>query len=298
MPTVEGAVPLDTSDYPGLYQAADEASLLQQRAYLRVVRARLVLLVLAAVFAAFTLRVGSDGVDVFALGTALAFVVTLILELSVATTRPDKAWYDGRAIAESVKTLTWRYVAGAEPFSLEHEDADEEFLARMKGLQKDLPEAPLLPTTAPAISSTMRSLRQSSLAERQKTYLQGRVIDQQNWYAGKAEFHRRRANVYRAIMLSMEGVGIAGALAKALGAVDFDMAGIVAAVVSAVAAWTATRQHRANVNAYVVASHELGLIRDKLGQCKDEDQWSAAVSSAESAISREHTMWRVHHNES
>ena len=94
-------------------------------------------------------------------------------------------------------------------------------------------------------------------------------------------------------MLCMEVVGIAGALAKAFGVVNFDLAGIVAATVSAFAAWTATRQHGATATAYVLASHELAVIRDLLDRDLDEHQWSAAVADAESAVSREHTMWHA-----
>lgn len=295
MTPVDELTPLAHRDHPGLYQAADAASLRQQRAFLRAVRFRLTFVVLAAIFAAFTLRVGAGAVDVFAVGTALAFVCALVIELSVTGSRPDSGWYVGRALAESVKTLTWRYAVGASPFALSRSDADDEFVARLRALHDDLPNIRLLATTAPAITDRMRSLRTSALAERQRTYLDYRVIDQQNWYASKAEYHRRRASIYRTTMLILEVAGVAGALAKALDLVSFDLAGIVAAAVSGAAAWTATRQHSATATAYVVASHELGVIRDLLDRELDEKQWSSAVVDAEAAISREHTMWRANH---
>ncbi|GGI95240.1 membrane protein [Saccharopolyspora subtropica] len=293
MATTDQLPNLDHGDYPGLFQAADAASLHQQRSYLRGVRFRLVLTVAAAVLAAFTLRIGGAGIDVFALGTALAFVGAMVIQLALVGSRPDQVWYEGRALAESVKTLTWRYAVAAQPFPAGDEQADVEFVKRIQAMHRDLPNVHLGPTTAPPISERMRELRAAPLAVRKEAYLTGRVLDQQDWYATKAVYHQQRARIYRTTMLVMEVVGVAGALAKATGVVDFDLAGIVAAMVSAVAAWTATRQRAATATAYVVASHELGVIRDLIDRDLDEQQWSAAVVDAESAISREHTMWHA-----
>ncbi|MGW1680912.1 DUF4231 domain-containing protein [Saccharopolyspora sp. NPDC002376] len=284
---------LSSTDYPGLFQAADAASVRQQRTYLRGVRAQLLLTVSAAVFAAFPVVIGASSIDVFAVGTALALVGVMMIEMATAGSRPDKVWYEGRALAESVKTLTWRYSVGAAPFSLDSRGADDEFVSRIRALQQDKPGVLLLPNTSSAITSKMRSLRSSPLAERKDAYLTGRVLDQQTWYASKALFHQRRARIFRTIMLAMEALGIAGALAKAFGVVDFDLAGIVAAAISAVAAWNATRQHSTTATAYVMASHELAVIHDLLDRDLDEQQWSDGVADAESAISREHTMWHA-----
>lgn len=293
MTKADNPTPLDQDDFPGLFQAADAASLQQQRSYLRATRMRLTFVVLAAVFAAIELRIGAGAIDVFAIATAIAFVSALVIELGVAVSQPNKIWYEGRALAESVKTLTWRYAVGAAPFTLNSADADADFFARLRALHNDLPNLPLLPTTTSTITDRMRSLRAAPLAERRHAYRTGRVIDQQTWYATKAEFHRRRAGFYRTAMLILETIGVAGALAKAVNVVDFDLAGIVAALVSAFAAWTVTRQHTATATAYVVASHELGIIRDLLDHEFEEEQWSSAVVDAEAAISREHTMWRA-----
>ncbi|MFI0464764.1 DUF4231 domain-containing protein [Saccharopolyspora sp. 5N102] len=293
MSSTEQLQTLTPDDYPGLFQAADGASVHQQRTFLRAVRSRLVLTVSAATFAAFALRIGDSQIDLFAVGTALAFVGAMVIELAIVGTRPDKVWYEGRALAESVKTLTWRYVSGAAPFPADSERPDDEFTDRIRILQHDMPKVPLLPSTASTITAKMRAMRATPLAERKEAYLVGRVLDQQDWYASKARFHQRSARVFRTTMLIMEVVGVAGALAKAFGVVNFDLAGIVAAAVSAFAAWTATRQHSATATAYVVASHELAVVRNLLDRDLDEQQWSAAVVDAESVISREHTMWHA-----
>ena len=290
MSSTEQVRSLTHDDYPGLFQAADAASVQRQRTYMRTVRFRLVLTVAAAAF-------GAAEIDSLAVGTALAFVGVMALELGEATSRPDRSWYASRALSESVKTLTWRYVAGAEPFASTSNnvdrEADREFLERVSTLQRDMPDLPL-PGTAPNITDEMRAMRAAPLSERKRAYLAGRVIDQQSWYASKALRHQRQARVLRILMLVMEVLGIGGALLTAFGIVPMDLAGIVAAGVSALAAWNSTRRNDTTASAYVRASHELDMIRERLDRDLDEQQWSDAVIDAETAISREHTMWHAH----
>lgn len=211
-------------DYPGLFQAADAASVQRQRSYRKVVLSRLVLTVAAAAFGAVQL----DGLNWLALGTAVAFVGVMALELGEATSRPDKSWYTTRALSESVKTLTWRYIAGAEPFPSTSDSADCDFVERISALQQDMPDVPL-PGTTPTITDKMRAVRAAPLAERKQAYLTGRVIDQQNWYANKALHHQRQARILRTLMLVLEVVGIVGALLTAFAGIPVDLAGFVAA---------------------------------------------------------------------
>ncbi|GAB3505104.1 DUF4231 domain-containing protein [Amycolatopsis cihanbeyliensis] len=288
---------LTGDDYPGLFQAADAASGRGQRSYLRASGARLLLAVLAAAAAAFTVRIGSKGIDIAAVVTALAFVGALIVDIAVLRAQPSRTWYQGRALAESAKTLTWRYAVGASPFplSLTADDADRLFLQRIRALQGDLPQVPMVPNRSGTISDRMRRLREGALDERRSAYLSGRIHDQQRWYADKAEHHRRRASVLRRAGLALELVGVTAALAKAFGAVDIDLAGIVAAAVSGLAAWSSANQYTATATAYAVATNELSVIGDLLTRDMPEPEWSATVADAEEAISREHTMWRASH---
>lgn len=293
MSSTEQLQSLAHDDYPGLFQAADAASVQQQRSYLATVRFRLVLTVAAAACGAASLPVGAADIDLLALGAAVAFVGVMAVELVEATSRRDRSWYASRALAESIKTLSWRYVSGAEPFTTSSEHADREFVERLSTLQRDMPDVPM-PSSAPTITDKMRAMRAAPLAERQQAYLAGRVIDQQDWYANKALRHQRQAGIFRTAMVVMEVVGIGGALITALTSIDIDMAGIVAAGVSAFAAWNSTRQNDTTATAYMQASHELNLIRERLDRDLDEQQWSDAVVDAETAISREHTMWHAH----
>ncbi|MEV0063810.1 DUF4231 domain-containing protein [Nocardia sp. NPDC050718] len=288
-----------TEDYPALYQSADSASLRGQFQFLRAHGARLVLAVVAAVFAAFTIRVGSHGIDAAAIVTTVAFVTMLALNVWQLRDRPDQDWYEGRALAESVKTLTWKYMVGGSPFpsGMPAAAADQLLVDRVRRLQRPLRSLNFPPPTGRTISDRMREVRQLPLGQRRAVYNEARVLEQQHWYATKAEYHYRRANQFGFVSLSFEIVGISAALAKALGAVDFDLAGIVAATIAGLAAWSSARQHTTTAVAYSVAAHELSTIRDMLERDHTEQEWSSAVADAEEAISREHTLWRASHTQ-
>jgi hypothetical protein len=288
---------LAEADLPGLFRAADGASGRGQRSYFRSMAARLGLAVLAAVSGAVTLEVASRGIDAAAIVTTLAFVGVLVVDVFESQTRPGADWYRGRALAESVKTLAWRYAVGGAPFPLDvgAEEAENRFLTRIESLLRDLPTVIGAPSRGPAITAAMRDLRGRSLAERQQAYLTGRIGDQQEWYAARAEQHGRRANRLQAAGMLLEILGVAAALCEVLRLVTFDLAGIIAAMIAALAAWMTGKQYRANSTAYTLASHELALVRTRLELPVPEPEWSGLVADAEAAISREHTTWRASH---
>jgi len=77
--------------------------------------------------------------DWVALVAVAAFVWAVIVELYLFIVRPERIWYEGRAAAESVKTMAWRYGVGGAPFGLGEKGVDELFLGRLREILTDLP---------------------------------------------------------------------------------------------------------------------------------------------------------------
>ncbi len=99
---------------PALYAAADSAALVGQQRYLVALRLRL-----GGLFAAAVTGVASferNNVEWAGLAALIAFLVALGAESYTALLRPDRLWYEGRAAAESVKTIAWRYAVQGAPF--------------------------------------------------------------------------------------------------------------------------------------------------------------------------------------
>jgi hypothetical protein len=57
--------------------------------------------------------------------------------------------------------------------------------------------------------------------------------------------------------------------------------------------WLQTKQHQVLAHAYAVTAQELSSIRSLIQWQESESDWSAFVDDAETAISREHTLWRA-----
>jgi hypothetical protein len=58
-------------------------------------------------------------------------------------------------------------------------------------------------------------------------------------------------------------------------------------------AWVQTKDYSTLAEAYAITEQEVALVAVRLGQVTSEEAWAQFVLEAESAISREHTMWRA-----
>jgi hypothetical protein len=287
------------SEFPALYRAADQNSLAGQRRFLMATGLRLAMLITAAVFGLFTWRTG--GADWAGIGAAVAFGVALLSELYLLQERPDRVWYDGRAAAESAKTLTWRYLVGGDPFgktSQSDRDAEQLLLDRFTQIARDLKGVHLVPVSGRIgqLSDVMQQHRVLPLDARRELYRRGRIQDQQAWYAGKARWNERRATRWSLALAALEALGLAGAVLKATGTVQVDLLGLAGALVAAGVAWAQAKQHQTLASAYAVASQELATIGARITRPSTEQEWAHFVDQAEDAISREHTLWRASHS--
>ncbi|MEI8413162.1 MULTISPECIES: DUF4231 domain-containing protein [unclassified Kribbella] len=282
---------IKTDDLPGLHDAANSASIEGQHQFIRASMIKLGLAAAAAIVSAF---IGSGGVsDYLAYLVAVLFIGVLCAEAWIWAQKPEDTWYDGRALAESSKTMAWRFTVGAAPYSKSDASSEQRFVQDLRNLLDDGPQTDIHPSDKPVISEQMREVRRQDLAERQAIYIRDRIDDQIGWYKKKADISRRRSNQWRMALIAAEGVGIFAAFSRASGGTDLDLAGIVAAFVGAGAAWLSIRQHDGLRRAYTYANQELSMVRNSLESCGDDSEWEQLVADAEEAISREHTMWRA-----
>ncbi|MFB7573037.1 DUF4231 domain-containing protein [Streptomyces sp. NPDC056165] len=285
---------LTDAELPALFKVADSASLNGQQLYIRATKTRLILAILAAALAAVTLKIGGTW-DLPALTVTGAFIVTLITEIWLLSRKPERDWYDGRALAESVKTLCWRYSVAAAPFPAHVPDPEAElhFVAEVEKLIHESPSDLVVIATPVSVTDRMREIRNSNLSERRSIYLEGRIKNQLNWYSGKATFNSARARRWRFFLIVIEGAGIVAAMLKAGSVIDFDLPGIVAALLGAGSAWFAVRQYESLGRAYTFAANDLSMVHARLQRITEQSDWEREVADAEEAISREHTMWRA-----
>ncbi|WP_020640069.1 SLATT domain-containing protein [Amycolatopsis balhimycina] len=158
---------------------------------------------------------------------------------------------------------------------------------------KSAPPTVLTARVGAALDPSLTTLREAELQDRRKVYLRDRITDQAAWYAGKSNRNRKAASRWRAMLVLTEAVGVAGALLRATGAVDLDIAGIVAAVAGAGVAWLALKRYEQLAQSYAYATNELAIIEGRITLATEEGTWASAVAEAEETIGREHLAWRA-----
>lgn len=281
--------------YPALYQAADLASIDGQRAYVRVVRIEILLLLLGAAvgsLAAFEDRLAA-GLPFVA---AAMFLAAALIKLVTRERRYDKTWFDGRAVAETAKSATWQFMMRVPPYQDDStaESALVEMLRRTLEARPQL-YAGLTPASAGTrqISADMRAMRARPLAGRLDAYRRFRLEDQMQWYRSKSVFHRERGARYFWLSLAIEifALGVAAASFVAPQLARLNALALLAAVATAATAISQLGRHDELSKSYGLAYQELSLIDGIAERVISEDRLAAVVTDAEGAISREHTMW-------
>jgi SMODS and SLOG-associating 2TM effector domain 1/SMODS and SLOG-associating 2TM effector domain 3 len=227
------------------------------------------------------------------------FVAVLVVQVEVARRRPEEDWYDGRALAESAKSLAWQYAVAGGLYGLDgngtEAECDRRLLRDLRDLLEDIGAAHLTGSASaePQITEAMRQLRAQDMTTRRDVYLAGRIREQRRWYAGKAEGSERRRRFWLGVVLLAQVAGGAGAVLAAAGVIELDLLGIAGAFLAASVGWVQLGDYGTLASAYSAACHELGFAEEELRAVGSEGEWVEAVSDAEQAISREHRMWRA-----
>lgn len=291
------AIMVKREDFPGLHRGSDEASSKAQRTYLILQRLYLGSLVIGSAFGALTAIGLQDWNVVIYTVTASVFAVGLLLLGVIRTRQDDKAWFDGRAIAESVKTATWRFMAKAPPFAADSGDPERRFVAELAEIRKARPNfgkhlAGVLDANATAITDVMRRTREMTLKERKQLYIASRLRDQKAWYAKKAQANARSGNIWFAATAVLQTCALVTAVVQAkLGGLPVNILPLLATFTAVVAAWSQVKRYDELAQAYALAAHELEEL-DSLGtSVKTEAEFAQLVEQTEEACSREHTMW-------
>jgi hypothetical protein len=289
---------LEDRDLPPIFHVADKSSVRAQNHFYTAIVVRLVAIIAAGAFGLATWKLDNKSADWAGVLATFSFLTAVLVESYLLKTRPERTWYEGRAAAESVKTLSWRYAVGGEPFSIgEHSDRQieelflrqvDEIINALKNLNISAPAS-----TGQQITDSMRRVRLEPLNERKRSYEMGRVSEQQAWYQRQTKWNDTRATRWTQAIVSVEIIGLVAALMKAAGIVEGDLLIFAGVVIAAMAAWLQTKQHRALATAYGITALELASVRSKIKWQENERDWGKFVNNAEEAFSREHTLWRA-----
>jgi len=288
---------MEHESYPALYKSADCASIDAQSAYLRAIKIHIFLLVLGA-----GLAIKPQPTTEYLLFNAFVFLCALGISILIASKKYEKSWYSARAVAESVKTATWRYMMKAEPFSdtEKRKEVNSIFRNMLNEILKtnnqlgDLLGGKI--SSDEQITNKMEDVRNHSLQDRKEIYLKSRIDEQRKWYALKSSENKRNGTKFFYFLVALQILAIMCVLLR----IAYPVWGVWPTDVFVVGAggivtWIQLKRFQEIATAYGLTAHEIGIIRGMLAESDSEDEFSGFIRDAENVFSREHTQWAAKH---
>lgn len=281
---------MQPQDLPALYRSADQLSLDSQKYFFRALFWHLLMLLSAAVLSVInSSQWWAAGLQAFTL------LIALSCSIYLATKRPDKVWYSARALAESVKTMSWRYVSCAEPFEGTASAARAEFRRKLIGAfeqNKEVVKALTAHLEEAQIPERLDTLRAKPLQERMSMYREQRVNNQLTWYARKAKFNRNASRWAFGFLILANAIALGFAIAKIrYTEIPYWPTDAFVTLAACALTWMQAKRFSELSSSYALAAHEISLIRESMVSINAEAAFSAFVGDAENAFSREHTQW-------
>lgn len=288
---------MDYKDYPCSFQSNDAASVTTQRYFLICSKINFALLILAAFCSSLNLEPSSNYYHILAWIVIISLIFSLIFRFSIKLLKLDRKWYDSRAIAESIKTITWRYAMGVNPYpAVLAEKADKNFIGAINAIIKSRPEInevlAVCLSSGEQISTRLRELRNLSFENKKKVYLNSRIKDQRDWYQNKAKFNASLERKWFWVNTFLESFAILIAIYMLnVSSNNFNPIGLITTLSGIIIGWVEIKRFRELSQSYSLAAQELASAGSLIEGVKDEAALVKYVAETEEAISREHTMW-------
>jgi hypothetical protein len=299
-PGATSAQPFLDADYPALFVSADEASKRGQERYILLTRLEIVCIICSAALGALIsvltfVGAAVSGTRIVAALSGSLLIAAALVRSVARSTQPTGKWFEGRAIAESTKSLAWLYMMRVEPFDGPARQSDANFSSALRGL---IGEQTALPPPIHGdrsvqphqISGAMRAVRLLPFHQRRSTYVQARLNDQLSWYSSRSVMLRRSNDRAFVAGIVFEVLALGAAMALIAFPTGPNFIGIFAVVTAVATTLSRLRGDTEVADRYALAAQELSMIRDRV-EAATEHNFPESIKDAEGAISREHKMW-------
>lgn len=290
---------ISSESFPALYQSANNASNDAQRKYLNLLRFEYFLLFCAALFS-----MNWTSEKYYNLLYALTFILASVVLLFRSVKKPEQDWYKCRALAESIKTTSWRYMMRSDPFN----DAESIQIPRAEFrnyLKEILRSNHHIGESISAFSayddqltSIMEDIRLLPLNERKEFYRKHRIEEQRKWYSKKAGDNKKAFGRWVRVTFFVYLLAILTVLLR----IVFPEVGIwptspLTILAASIIGWIQIKKFNELSSSYTLTAHEIGIIQGRIDEISNEEDFSEFVNEAELAFSREHTQWVARQSE-
>lgn len=284
---------IEEKDFPGLYQCADQSSIQEQKKYFIGITAYLILLIVASILSYLDNIFNEPYLKIF---SAVLFLATLSIMIWLRVSKPDDIWYNGRAVAESVKTRTWRWMMKADPYENDNENlVRNHFINDLKTIlsqnQSLIGKLGSDASIEDPISDKMIQIRNLSKQERSIFYRTNRITNQAIWYNKKAKFNKFRGAIWFWITVVLHSFAIILLLCNIQHPTFKLPIDVIAVAASSVLTWIQAKKHNELSSSYSLTAHEIILIRAEIVPIDSDSNFSDFIINCENAFSREHTQW-------
>ncbi|NOD99839.1 DUF4231 domain-containing protein [Ruegeria sp. HKCCD6228] len=289
---------MDNQDFPAVYRAADQEAGRTQSLYFLMLWAQYLCLFLAS---ALTLFAGYLDQTLLLVGYFFLLVSGAAAALVLGAAKPNQNWYRFRALAESCKTLSWRYMMGAAPFAPNFQTSETSalFAKRLHELVtfQPLDSARLIRIEDADEQATprMQKIQIEPFEKRKAIYLEHRIENQLKWYKEKAKANQRafKKSLFVIVFVYLTAMG-ATALQfyqpLAEGKVLWVAEPLLVLVASLLGYAQAKRYSELSAS-YALTALEIQKLRTEFLPINDDATFRSYVNIAEDAFSREHTQW-------
>ena len=287
---------MESQDYPILFRAGDATAIRAQKRHFLLVRTRIALLLVTAGIASFSWNQFPDVRIWAAISSAVFLVASIALSAVMEMRKFDRLWFSSRAIAESAKMESWKFMMNVEPYEGDDAAAEKAFLERLDELLRSqpsvLPEMVALLKEGAQITEQMKKMRTASLDDRLAYYVQNRIRDQRRWYATKAAKNHSDESRWSIISWILQ-IGAAAIAIVVVGVIDpiIKPVGVLTTAGAGVLSWINARNVRELSQSYSLIAQQLTNLEALATQVSTEGKLGEIALDVERTISREHTIW-------
>ena len=290
---------MERSNYPATYRAMSSASADNRRTHFRLLKLQIFVLVAIAIVSAINWEL-IPALRTISIGAASFLIVLSFLQMFAQIQKYDKKWFASRAVAESVKVQTWRFMMRAQPYqdSSNPTSPTEHFVADIHQLISEQPDAKLVAGSkvieGAEVSQFMLEQRDKPVAQRRDFYLKGRIQEQKDWYSKKATLNSESHSRWFATTFVLQGgSGVIALLVALSPGFPLNPAGIVATVAASGISWMNARSYRELSQSYGLIAHDLAGYESVAQEADSQEKIEKLVANVESRISGEHTYWKA-----
>jgi hypothetical protein len=278
-------------DFPGIYEEADSLSNKTQKRYLRVLKLFLGLLLVSSILFSYFANIWE--VKLF---NAIVSLGIVVLSFIFSFVNFQGIWYNARAVAESIKTTSWRYALKAEPYDISDVEAKLLLIETIKKILKMnhdfVKNISADYSNHDQIPINMTAIRSLNTSERLEFYYVNRIIEQRDWYQKKSDTNKKSSFRFFVLLITISlllSIGLFLDLEKS-NTIVYPIP-ILLSALSIIFTWVQTKKYRELEKSYALASHEIGFIAMLKDRVCTDKELSNFVIDSENAFSREHTQW-------